>query len=510
MLRKSLLLLSIVLVGGSLATTTGYGLRLRSASYRRQVSEDLSRFFEMPCEVGRISGRTFSSRAFDDVNIWLPDRRDRVFFCSRAIWDEHEVDDREHNSLALRDGLLVLGTDRWVRSDYKQILQSGLGHDFEDLHLDHVQLDGFEISFDRGELSIRCRETSGSIDFSELGTGIARLHAYELNGYRISQGAQIHASFQPRQGVRVSELILTLPEVPLASIGLGRALGGEIHSGHFAGSVQYVNTGPKPEVWVRGDLRDADLAEMTRTVPFGPLEGRVSVRVDGARIADSLITHIRGQGHISDFDLSPFATILGRKDLSGKATLDLDDVDIALGKLNRLRLSADIRGLSLTQWLEAWGKGKATGIMSIRINNLDIVNNGIKSADVEISVKPPPGKTGTIDREMLLSLAGKAFDITWPSSIPQSILPDSIAYTRCGLRLLVQDNEMRILGTHGEDGDTILTISIAGAEFGVIKSPSHTYDLAPHIDNIIEQLRTYDTQHVKDWWRQRHKPEPGN
>lgn len=506
MLRKVLLLLSILLVGGSLAATTTYGLRLRSDAYRQKVSQDLTRFFEMPCDVGQISGQTFSSRAFDDVNLWLPDRRDKVFFCKRAIWDEGNANGHESNALYLRDGVLILGTDRWVKSDYKQILQSGLGHDFEDLHLSNVQLEKFEISFDRGELAIRCRDTHGTIDFSQPGTGIARLQAYELNGHHISQGAQIYATFQPRQGVKVSELILTLPEVPLKSIGLNKALGSEVNSGHFAGSVQYINTAEKPEVWIRGDLRDADLAQLTHAVPFGPLEGRVSVRVDGARFADSLVTHVRGQGHISDFMLAPFAPLLDRKDLSGDASLDLDDVDIALGKINRLRMSAVVRGLSLTQWLEKWGKGKATGIMSIRVNNIDVVDNSIKSADIEVSVRPPPGKSGTIDREMLLSLASKAFAINWPSSIPQSILPNAITYTNFGMRLLVQDNVLRILGTHGDDGDTILTISIAGAEFGIIKSPSATYDLAPYMAQTLEKLRTYDTQRVKEWWRERRQP----
>ena len=84
--RKIILALTLLLVGGSLSFTTAYGLRLRSDSYRHKVEAGLSSFFKLPSEIGRIRGRTFSSRAFEDVTVHLPDRRDRVFSCKTAIW----------------------------------------------------------------------------------------------------------------------------------------------------------------------------------------------------------------------------------------------------------------------------------------------------------------------------------------------------------------------------------------------------------------------------------------
>ena len=72
--RPILLTLAILLVGGSLAWTTGYSVHLRSESYRKEIEVDLSKFFELPSEVGRIRGRTFSSRSVHDVAIWLPGR----------------------------------------------------------------------------------------------------------------------------------------------------------------------------------------------------------------------------------------------------------------------------------------------------------------------------------------------------------------------------------------------------------------------------------------------------
>src|SRR5262245_48624099 len=92
--RKTLLLLSIALVGTSIGGTAWYGFRLRSEAYRRRVTEHLSQFFDLPCDVGRIRGRTFSSRLFEDVDIWLPDRRDRVFSCKQAVWQENKTNGR--------------------------------------------------------------------------------------------------------------------------------------------------------------------------------------------------------------------------------------------------------------------------------------------------------------------------------------------------------------------------------------------------------------------------------
>ena len=502
--RRILLVLSLVLVGGSLTWTTGYAVHLRSESYRKDMEAKLSYFFELPCDVGRIRGQTFSSRSFQDVAIWLPGRRDQVFSCKEAIWHENKNDGQENHELDLVDGVLALGSDRWVKEDYKQVLESGLGHNFEDLHLSRVGLSRFEVSFQRREFGLHCRDTSGSIDVSDAKNGIARLNAYELNGQPISQGAQIFARFLPKNGVQVKELILSLPTVPLSAIGLNSLLGGPITRGRFSGSVQFLQneTGAEPEVWVRGQLEDAELSELTRQVPLGPLTGRFSVNVDGARVAKSIVTQLRGSGQIKELSLASFAPLFGTRELSGSASFDFDVVDLALGRVNRLRFGGVVQGLSTESLLSRWGRGSATGQMSIRVNNVEIVNDNIHSADIEISAIPPRGGKGTIDRALLLSAAQRAFHFDWPESLPQSILPEKIEYTEFGMRLLVRDNQLRILGTHGEDGDTILTIKIGGVGMGVIKEPAGAIDLGPYMTDLLTRARAYDPDRVRDWWRQ--------
>lgn len=505
--RKVLLVLAVAMVGGSLIWTAGYGLRLRSERYRTKVETDLSQFFELPCSVGGIRGHTFSSREFKNVEVWLPDRRDRVFACDRAIWWERQRNGAEFNELELSGGLLVLGTDRWRHEDYRQVFQSGLGHNFENLNLTGVKLSDFELAFDRSGVSVHCRDTSGGIDMSDPKDGVAHLVAYELGGQRVSQGVRIDARFLPRNGVEVSEFVLTVPEVPLAAVGISGLLGTGAMSGRFTGRVRYLKTSNEPEVWIDGTVDGADLAELKTRGPLGPLAGRLSVSVHGARIAQSTLTHFRGSGMIAGLSLSSFAPLLERSTLSGTATLTADYIDLALGHINRLRLEGDLDGLSLQEWLELWGRGSATGKLTIRINNLDVVNDAIKSADVEVHAVPPPGAPGTIDRELLLTAAEKAFDFTWPESVPKRLLPERVEYAELGMRLLVRDNHLRILGTHGPDGDTILTIRVFGAPVGIIREQSETIDLGPHLETLFERLRSYDARGVRDWWERRW-PEP--
>ncbi|MEE8385514.1 MAG: hypothetical protein V3S01_06330 [Dehalococcoidia bacterium] len=507
--RKFLLTLAVVLVGGSLGWTAQYGLHLRSQPYRAEVERGLREFFELPCDVGRIRGHTFESRAFQDVDIYLPDRRDRIFSCRTAIWHNKEDDGPAHRELELQDGVLILGTDRWQWEDYRQVFESGLGHDFEDLRLHHVTMADFEIYFARGDVAVRCRNTSGTIDMSNPDDGIAHLVAYELNGQRVSQGVQIDASFLPKNGVEIYEFVLTLPEVPLASIGIGPALGGDITSGRFAGQVQYLRSTDRPEVWLRGKLTGADLAELTRAVPLGPFAGRLSITVDWAKVVDSILTHFRGHGSVADFSLSPFAPLLGREDLSGTAMFNIDQVDLALGHVNRLRLDGQVEGLKLQQLLRPWGAGSATGQLAIRVNNLDVVADVIRSADVEITAVPPAGEVGTIDRALLLAVAEKTLGFTWPQAVPQRILPEHVEYVEFGMRLLVRDNQLRVLGTHGQGGDTILTIALLDRPVGLLKERSGTIDLGPYLADLLGRVRSYDPSRMRQWWESRSGPPPG-
>ena len=79
--RKIILIITILTAGGSVGYKSWYGHHLQSESFRREMESELSAFFELPCELGGIRGRTFASRVFENVVIYLPDRRDKVLSC---------------------------------------------------------------------------------------------------------------------------------------------------------------------------------------------------------------------------------------------------------------------------------------------------------------------------------------------------------------------------------------------------------------------------------------------
>jgi hypothetical protein len=498
--RKVILALAALLVLGSLGFTTGYGLNLRGERFRLQTESALSSFFELPCEVGRIRGHTFSSRLFEEVSVWLPDRRDKVFQCERAIWSEAQREGREVNALELQGGVLVLGTDRWKHEDYRQVLRSGLGHDFEDLGLSRVELGNFEILFDRGKLRILCRQTSGRVSFENGADGVAQLRAYEFNGLSVPQGVQIHARFSPHNGLEVSNLLLSLPRIPISAVGLERVFGAAVSSGQFEGSVEYLNPGSAPEIRVRGELSGADLREMTGKLPLGPFEGKLTVTVSDSRVVGQAISRLRGRGELRDLVLAPFGPLLGEGDLHGRASIQFDEVEFAADRLAKLSIGGELSDLSLEQWLRPWGKGTATGALSVRINNLEIFDEMIRSADVELRAIPPPGGLGVIDRSLLLSLAEKALHFTWPSRLPQTLLPERVEYVEFGMRLLVRDNQLRILGTHGPGGNVILTIRMLGQPIGIVREQPGRIDLTPTWQLLLARLRALGDMPMSRFW----------
>ncbi|MBK8268743.1 MAG: hypothetical protein IPK83_10745 [Planctomycetes bacterium] len=323
-------------------------------------------------------------------------------------------------------------------------------------------------------------------------------YAYQLNGCPVDEGVSINARFKAHNGVDVTDVTLELPTVPLSSIGLESAVKGRITTGNFSGMIRYSNPDPgqPPEVRVSGRLGQAELAELTRSVPFGPFDGRIDVNVESARFSQSMLTHLRGGGSIERLSFAGFAPVLGVKALSGEATFSFDPVDIGLGNIHRLRVAGAIHGVQLEEIVNAVAEGNATGLLTIRVNNIDIASNIIKSADLEIIATPPKGQPGTIDRALLLSAARKFLNLTWPDSLPESILPAKLEYAEFGMRLLVRDNQLRILGTHGSGHKVILTIRVFGQTFGVVSEPADSIGLSPWIEATLERVRTYDPRRV--------------
>ena len=87
--RYLVLTAASLVLAGSLATTGGYAWYLRSSGYRQACAAYLSERLELPSDIGRVIPRSRCSREFDDVVVWLPDRRGRALSCRRPTCGKH-------------------------------------------------------------------------------------------------------------------------------------------------------------------------------------------------------------------------------------------------------------------------------------------------------------------------------------------------------------------------------------------------------------------------------------
>lgn len=496
----------VLVIGGSLVVHLGLALYLRSDAYLARVAHHVGDYFKMPCDMARVVRMTYASTGFDGVQIWLPDRRDRVFHCERAVWTMLSGAEAGRVDLDLLRGTLALGTDKWRLEDYRQVLESGLRHDFDDIR--RVRLEDFAITFRRKALLVSADRATGTIRFETGDLGIADLQAYVFNGSPVHEPIRIHARFLPHGQALIDEMILEIPAVPLAGLKLDEAVGSPVTRGHFAGRLEYREANPQPRVTLEGRLSDVDLSELTKRLPGGPLHGTAEVTLERAELEGTLPTRVRGRARLSDVVLDDIGRAFGLQRLSGRAELNIADAEIDTRQIKRLVINGRVGDAELIDVLRPLGRGEATGRLTIVVNALRIENDRIVAADIDIAAAPLPGQTATIDRDLLLSAAERVAGFSWPSALPKRLLPEKIEYAQFGLRLLVSDNQLRVLGTHGTDGETILTIRVLGREFGLVKQWPGSIDLTPWVDELLSRISGYDPRDVRRLLKPATRPVP--
>ncbi|UCE59206.1 MAG: hypothetical protein JSU63_17400, partial [Phycisphaerales bacterium] len=144
---------------------------------------------------------------------------------------------------------------------------------------------------------------------------------------------------------------------------------------------------------------------------------------------------------------------------------------------------------------ELWGQGEITGTVRADIRSLLIEDDELRYADVEIKARPPTDGPGLIDRELIAQAAKQWLGVDLGAALPQHV-----EYTQFGVRLVVDGGNLQVLGTHGTDGRTILTVNILGREWGIIQQPDLSYTLPDLISLLRESAEDVDTDQVRSWW----------
>ena len=499
--RKILLVLAVLAVIGPVGGTVGYGVFLRSDIYRRRVADSLTDFFDLPTTLGRIEPRGLDSSVFRDVDLWLPDRRARVFSCMRAVWSEHHHNGTFFTELDIRDGALVLGSEAWTRSDYRRLLESGLSHNFDELHLREVRLQNIDVTWMRGDLELAVRGARGTIVFEQPDIGRATLTAHTLNGVDVDPPIHITARFNPQNGVTLDDVTLEVPFVEVAALGIDSVLETQVTQGRFRGQVTYAEQGDTTRVDVVGRAEDILLAEFTTRAPTGPITGRIDLTIDDLTIIRGLPRRLRFRGHAREVSLEPLAALLGQPRIEGTGDLIVDAAHIENSRIQQLSIQGHAAGMSLETITRQLGWGTITGRLNLTVNALHVVDNQIRSADIDVIAVPPPDGPGLMDRRFILDTltALVGLDLGWLADA----LPEQVEYARLGAKLLVNDGTLRFLGTHGANGETILTIRLANREWAVLDQPALSIQLKPFLDRWEQRASDLDLDDFRRWWGDR-------
>ncbi len=476
---------------GSLAATAGYAWYWRSGWYRAHCAGVLSTSLGLPADIGRVVPHSRRSREFDDVRVWLPERRGEAAFCRQAILTRTPTnDDPEAYGLDLRGGQSEISTRTWLRGDYRFVLESGLRPGFDPAGPRRVVFSGMDLSFERDQFRAALHGASGAVSFVDPQVGQANVLCHTLNDHLTAEPVTLHATFSPRAtGIRLDRVELVIPELPIAIIGLDELTGLDLRSGSFDGRMVYRETDGSQEVCVSGSLFQVQLAECTAPFLAQPWRGAApELDLQELTVVNGCLERVRFRSLFAGVNLGDVLAPYGLAAAGGNLLLRIRAADLSRNGVDQLIVSGRCDDISLEQLSDALGWGHLTGKARLVINDLTITQNHLTSLDAEIVVEPAAGQPNSIDRNLVSAVLARVSGITLPTMLLER-LPERFDFTELGVRLEVTDEVLRVFGTHGPQGKAILTVSMGGQELPVIFEPADSYDLGSYLDGVRVRLR---------------------
>lgn len=498
--RRLLLALALLGVTGSLSATLGYGWYLRSDGYRNRLEGELTDLLKMPVSIGRVQPLSATSQAFYDIRVAMPTRESELFRCAKAVWHDQSRNGRRRFGLDLSDGWLLVGTDQWGSADYQAVLRSGLGQDFAALNLQAVHLNRIDLEWRHPDITLTVAGAVGEIRYDDDGRGRASLIAYDLNGHPVAEPIKILAHFTPGAGLRFHRVELQVPVIPFDRLGLDRLLRGRVEHGTFGGRLAYHAWDDQQVLEISGAIEGARLEELTKPLVGGPFEGSVDVTLDQAVFADGRLETLRFHGRLSDLNLTDLVPALRNASLESRVQLRVHQAALRGRSIEYLSTAGQVTDLSFEAVTGLLGRGTITGWLGVDIRSLQIVDDRIQHAEIVLSAVPPEDAPGTIDRELLEWASEELIGLDLAR-----ILPAKIEYARLGARLIIDGEVLRVRGTHGPQGRTILTVRVFGRDLPVVKEFDRTFAIGPLLSELRARVETYDVDRVRTWWEKTHR-----
>ncbi|MHC4611693.1 MAG: hypothetical protein ACYS7M_15240, partial [Planctomycetota bacterium] len=208
-----------------------------------------------------------------------------------------------------------------------------------------------------------------------------------------------------------------------------------------------------------GSVEGARLEELTEPVIGGPFRGQVDVVIDQAVFVDRRLDSLRFRGRLGELNLTELVPLLRHSSLESQVHLRVHQAALRGRTIEYLSAAGQATDLSLETVTGLLGQGTITGRLLVEIHALQIVDHRLQHAEIDLIAVPPDDAPGTIDRELLDQAARELIGLDL-----SSVLPERVEYARLGAKLVIDGEVLRVRGTHGTDGRTILTVRALGRD----------------------------------------------
>ncbi|GMU21407.1 MAG: hypothetical protein AMXMBFR13_15000 [Phycisphaerae bacterium] len=483
--------LVFVLVAGTVGGTVTYGLYGRSDWYRRRVEDALARFFSMPTQVGGIEPHTLTAQVLTDLRMWLPGRRDQIFSCPRAVWDKAGADGGAGTLVVIADPVISIGSEAWEKEDYTKVLRSSLSQNFSQFNIRAVRLERGRLLWPRKLFRLEADGLDGNIHFDAAGHGDAQLTCRSLNGVTVTEPVQIFARLDPHQEDFIPEVTLNVPTLPLGVLRLDELVGGAVTQGTFAGRITLHQGAEGDWAELTGAIQAVKLEELTGRMRTRPIPAIVDLKIDRAVVRGREIERLVFNGQVRALQIDRLLSRAGLSAVGGEVRLTVHNGRVSSERIEYLAATGEWTGGSLDALARlALGRNGAQGQLHLQVNSLIIENNQITSGNIDVTALPPPGKPGTVDRDLLLELVERQAGVTLPALLSRA-LPATVEYSQMGAKLLIDHGRARVLSSSGA-GQPLITIRVLGQDLPLLADMDRSFDLAPLLRQArgrVEELR---------------------
>ena len=480
--RLTVLALVALLMYGAFGYIGGYAAYLRGDGYREACAAALTDHLELPSDIGAVVPRSRHWREFRDIAVWLPQRRGRALTCEQAlVMLEPTADDPNAYEIQVRGGTCEISTRTWLREDYRGVLEAGLRTGFQPDGPRRVTFEKMNLHFERDRFRAQLDQAAGLVDFIDPRCGRAAISCWKFNGYDCEQAVRLGAVFCAFDGrVRIDQLELVVPEIPIRAADLKSLAGVDVQSGDFAGRLTYEETEDGRLTVVSGKCRALDLSECTVDLTPQPWRGECrEIELQELRVVDRSPERLRFRGVLTGVELGDILATWGLEGVRGAVNLVVGDADLSHRGIDRFIASGGGKGIELESLSRGLGWGVMTGDLTLIISDLTIEDNHIKSLDAELRVADAEGTPNWIEGRLLQTLIERTLKVALPP-----LLPERIEYVKLGVKIEIRDEILYVFGTHGPRESVILTARLYEQDVPIVIEPRRSFDLGPWLDDL--------------------------